>query len=249
MELGTTRNTKLRAAAATMILCLSLAACNPLPADESAAIERNILATPGQQELFRTIKQEYPQDFAALVAEIETLDPVQRNNDAWISQVGSRWLQRFFRQISPDAVRAPEPQLLEWSAAEHRLYATLQREAVEQCAGMTMGQWITVDPSIASATEAISRRNAAMVRAAAAGKADPQDYPEPDEAAFARFGSAIAATGLDPQQQAALASDEKMQALDPDQQCAIGVAVYQGLSGLPDDVEPVMAAYVLAPDQ
>ena len=38
-----------------------------------------------------------------------------------------------------------------------------------------------------------------------------------------------------------------MAALPPAEQCEIGVAVYRGLSALPDDVEPQMAAYMLSP--
>lgn len=228
--------------------CALLAGCNVSREDEAAAIEAEILATPGAQDLWETIKAEYPDDFDALVAQLQALDFADRRDEVRVEQIGADWLRAFFDRITPMAVKAPAPELIAWSAAEHDLYRTLQRGAVNECAAMTMGEWIFIEDSNAAATSAIARRNAAMVRASAAGERDPQTYAEPDDAAFGELGDAIAETGIDPELQSALGSDEAMQALSVEQQCEIGVAVYAGLSNLPDDVEPAMAAYMLAPE-
>ncbi|AWW73856.1 hypothetical protein CD351_05385 [Erythrobacter sp. KY5] len=227
---------------------LALAACSAGPESERSAIEASILGTPGQEELWRTIMEEYPEDFAALVKEIETLDEKQRSDEAAIEAIGARWVQAFFERVAPDAVRSPPRQLLAWSKAEHALYTSLQSAAKQQCARLTMGEWITIDPDNQEATAAIARRNAAMVRAASAGRQMPSQYASPDEEDLQQFGNAIAATGLAPPLQAALGSTEQMEALPPPQQCAIGVAVYEALTALPDEDEPVMAAYMLAPE-
>ena len=237
----------LKHAVALGVMALALASCDQMAGDPGATIERNILDTPGQEELWLTIKQEYPRDFAQLVSEIESLQPSQRRDNAIIERLGAEWLQGFFATISPDAVRAPAPQLLAWSEAEHALYASLQDGAVSQCARLTMGDWITVDPEDAAITAAIARRNAAMVRSASAGRQSPVEYADPAEDALRQLGNAIAQTGLDPQLQASLGSTEAMEALDAAQQCEVGVAVYAGLTALPDDAEPLMAAYMLAP--
>lgn len=239
---------KTRRAGLIVAACGLLAACGFSPEQDRAAIERDILATPGGQELWRTIREEYPQDFDALVGQIQALDFGERRDAAKVEQIGTKWLQQFFDRITPHAVKAPAEPLIAWSATEAALYSTLQRGAVNDCAAMTMGKWIFIDESNVAATSAIARRNAAMVRASAAGRADPQDYSDPDERAFEQLGDSIAATGIDPQLQAALGSDLAMMALTPAQQCEIGVAVYQGLSDLPDDVEPAMAAYMLSPE-
>ena len=238
---------KVRGTVVMGMACVALASCGVTAEQDAAAIERDILATPGAEELWQTIKQEYPEDFDALVGQVQKLDFTERRDTALLEQIGADWLRSFFDRITPSAVKAPAAEIIAWSAAEHQLYATLQRGAVKECAAMTMGEWIFIDDANAAATAAIARRNAAMVRASAEGTRDPQAYSEPDDAAFGRLGDAIAATGIDPQLQATLGSDDAMRALSPDQQCALGVAVYAGLASLPDDVEPVMAAYMLSP--
>lgn len=231
-------------AAATLLLT----GCGTAPEEEVAAIERGILETPGAQELWHTIKAEYPDAFAGLVSEIRAMDLEARGDAARIETVGAQWLQRFFADIALDAVIAPPPELIDWSAAESDLYRVLADNSQDQCANMTMGEWIVVGRQESELAGAIAQRNAAMVRAAAAGRDDPHTYAEPDQEDFAALGDAIAATGLDPELQARLGSDEAMQALSPEDQCAIGVAVYSALAKLPDDAEPRMAAYMLAPD-
>ena len=112
---------------------------------------------------------------------------------------------------------------------------------------MTMGEWVYVDDKQGAVAAAITRRNAAMVRAAAAGRDTPETYAAPDEADFEQLGKAISATGIAPDLQAALGSDAAMEALPPEDQCKVGVAVYNGLTALPDDLEPRVAAYMLSP--
>ncbi|MHA7819309.1 MAG: hypothetical protein ACX930_06660 [Erythrobacter sp.] len=228
--------------------CVLLTGCNVSREQEAAQIERDILATPGQQQLWRTIKDEYPQDFDTLIAQLQALDFDERRDEGRIEAVGTDWLLNFLDRIAPSAVIAPPAEILSWSETERDLYAVLQRGAVDECAAMTMGQPITVQRSNAAASAAIARRNLAFVQAAAAGRRDPQDYAEPDEADWARLGDAIAATGLDPELQETLGSEEAMLALTRAQQCEIGVALFQGIADLPDDVEPEMAAFMLAPE-
>ena len=234
------RNRLIACAAAVL-----LAGCGMTPEEEAKQIEEGLLATPGAEEHWRTIKEEFPDDFAALVAKVQALDDADRGDEAKLIEIGANWMLEFQTRILPDAVKAPPKELLAWSAAEGDLYATLQRGAVEQCAQLTMGQSIRIDQSNAVATAAMARRNLAIIRASAAAMRDPQQYPEPSEAAFTRLGDAIAATGLDPKLQAALASESDMLALSPEQQCKIGVAIYAGLRSLPDDAEPEMAAYMM----
>ncbi len=224
-----------------------LAACGLTPEQDRAAIEKGILETPGAEELWRTIKAEYPQEFDELVSRVQALDFSERLDQSKAEEIGAAWLREFFSKIGPDTVKAPAEELITWSKVEHELYATLQRSAVVECGKMAMGQWIYIDDGNAAATAAIARRNAAMVRASAAGRDNPQVYEEPSEAAFIRLGDSIAATGIDPSLQATLGSDAAMAALSAEQQCELGVAVYKGLTDLPDDVEPQMAAYMLAP--
>ena len=239
---------KARRALMTGAVCAMLAGCGATAEQDRAAIERDILGTPGAQDLWATVKEEFPEDFNALVDQVQALDFVERRDAERVKQIGADWLRGFFDRITPLAVKAPADELIAWSAAEYQLYATLQRGAVRECAAMTMGEWIFIEPSNAAATAALARRNAAMVRASAAGKRDPQVYAEPSEAEFGRLGDAIAATGIDPRIQGTLGDIGAMEALSPDQQCALGVAVYQGLASLPDDVEPPMAAYMLSPE-
>lgn len=232
--------------AAMAAIALLLGGCGLTPEQESAAIERGIFSNPGTRDLWQIIKTEYPQDFDALISQLRAIEPAKREDDEVVKAVAGQWLQEFFATVGPDAIKAPADELLAWSAAEHELYATLQRGAVPQCAGMTMGQFVVIDERNAAATAAVTRRNAAMIRAASAGKRNPQVYGEPDDAAFLRYGDAIAATGIDPQLHATLGSEAAMQALTPAQQCELGVAIYAALTALPDDVEPEMAAYMLA---
>lgn len=245
--MGLCRDGLVRKTVLVGVACAMVWACGPIPGDEADAIEQGILATPGAEDLWATIKAQYPDDFAALVEQVRALSPEEQADPDRAEQVGADWLRDFFARIGPDAVRAPAEQLLIWSATEGELYTSLQRASVQDCAAMTMGEWIMVDDKAGAVTAAIARRNAAMVRASAAGRDDPQTYEAPAEADFAQLGAAIAATGIDPELQAALGSDEAMQALSPEGQCAVGVAVYTGLAALPDDSEPRMAAYMLAP--
>lgn len=60
----------------------ALVACGLSPEDEAAAIERDILATPGAETLWRTIKDEYPQEFDALVSDVQALDWVEQRDTA-----------------------------------------------------------------------------------------------------------------------------------------------------------------------
>ncbi len=224
-----------------------LSACSLTPEQEAAAIEEGILSTPGAEELWATIKTEYPEDLAMLVQQLQEADVAEIGNEELGEQIGAAWLRDFFSRIGPDSVKAPAAELIVWSATEGELYTTLQRSAVNECAAMTMGEWIFVDAANTVATAAIARRNAAMVRASAAGRDNPQIYTEPGEADFNRLGDSIASTGLDPDLQATLGSDAAMAALSPAEQCEIGVAVYSGLSALPDEEEVELAAYMLSP--
>lgn len=250
MEIAKRRIGKARTLASALALaaaaCAMLSGCNPSPEEEAAQIERDILSTPGQEQLWRTIQTEYPQDFAALIAQLQALDSGERRDEDRIKAVGTGWLIAFLDRIAPTTVMAPPAQLLAWSATERDLFAVLQRGAVAECAAMTMGEAITVDQSNAAATAAIGRRNLAFVRAAAAGRRDPQEYAQPAEADWLRLDAAIAATGIEPRLQNTLGSPEAMMALSPSEQCEVGVALYKGIADLPDEVEPVMAAYLLA---
>lgn len=228
--------------------CTALAGCEASREAEAEQIERDILATPNAKQLWRTIKDEYPQDFDALVARLQDLDYPERGDKARVEQIAADWLRDFFERVTPYAVQAPASELIAWSTSESELYEVLQRGAVDDCAAMTMGEWIYIEESNAAATAAIARRNAAMVRASAAGKANPQVYEEPSEEAFTVYGDAIAATGIAPELQETLGSEAAMLALSAEEQCEIGVAVYRGLSDLPDDLEPPMAAYMLSPE-
>ncbi|MEP3420587.1 MAG: hypothetical protein ABJN35_02530 [Erythrobacter sp.] len=230
------------------VMCASLSACALSPEEKAAAIEEGILSTPGAENLWATIKEEYPDDFDQLVGRALELDLNASNYDELSRQVGAVWSQEFFARIGLDSIKAPAEDLIRWSAAESELYQTLQRSAVEQCGAMTMGEWVLIDDGNALATAAIARRNEALVRASAAGRDNPQTYAEPTEADFNRLGDSIAATGIAPELQAALASDAAMAALSPQEQCEVGVAVYAGLSALPDEQEPEMAAYMLSPE-
>lgn len=233
---------------AAAIPLLILTACGTAPDKELAAIERGILETPGAKDLWTTIKAEYPDHFASLVERIRAMDIEASGASAQIEAEGAKWLQGFFAEIAPDAVAAPPDALIGWSAAESALYSALAESSVQQCAAMTMGDWIVVGRDKAQLAAAIADRNTAMVRAASAGRDDPHTYAAPSQSDFAALGEAIAATGLAPELQAALGSDGTMQALDQEDQCAVGTAVYSGLASLPDDAEPRMAAYMLAPE-
>ena len=227
--------------------CAVLSACSMTPEEKAAAIEEGILATPGAENLWAAIKEEYPDDFTDLIARAQELDLNADDYEDLSRQVGAVWSQEFFARIGADSVKAPAAELLEWSGAESELYQTLQRSAPDQCGAMTMGEWVMIDDGNVRATAAIAKRNEALVRASAAGRDNPQTYDAPDEADFNRLGDAIASTGIAPELQAALGSDAAMAALSPEEQCQVGVAVYTGLSALPDEQEPEMAAYMLSP--
>ena len=239
------RQARTRRRAVLGAVALLLAGCNMSPEQDAAAIERDILGTPGTFDLWPTIKEEYPEDFAQLIAQIQALDYKDRNNPDVTKQIGGTFLIDLIARIAPDAVRAPAPELLAWSRAESNLYATLKRGAVSECASLTMGKPIFVNQSNAAATSAIARRTVAIIRAAAAAGRDPQTYAEPAEAEWVQLFDAIAATGLPPDLQNALGSETAMQSLTEEQQCDVGAALYAGLSNLPDDVEPHVAAFVL----
>jgi hypothetical protein len=227
--------------------CALIAGCGLSPEQEADAIEQGILSSPGSEDLWATIKTHYPDDFADLVGRLRALDAQERTDNARTEAVAAEWLRDFFARIGPDAVKAPPKAMLTWSTTEGELYAALQRASQDQCAAMTMGEWVYVDDKQGAVAAAITRRNAAMVRAAAAGRDTPEGYLPPDKADFEQLGKAIAATGIAPDLQAALGSDEAMEALPPEDQCKVGVAVYTGLTALPDDVEPRVAAYMLSP--
>jgi len=241
---------KLKPALAAPLLalgCLALAACQPSPEEDRANIERDILSTPGSEELWGAIKREYPEDFAQLIDRIQALNSTERRSEDMGKEIGQAWLKEFFAKIAPDSVKAPAEQLLVWSAAEAEVYAALQRSAPAECAKMTLGDWILIDDRDVTATTAISARNLAVVRAAAAGRDNPQDYAEPSEADFVQLGETISQTGLAPDLQATLGSEAEMRALRSRDQCQLGVAFHQGIVALPDELEPRLAAFLLAP--
>ena len=224
-----------------------IAGCSMTPEEEAAAIERELLELPDGGDLFGAIKEEYPEDLADLVDRVQGLSLAERNGTAG-QQLGTQFIQEFMTKIGPEAVRAPAEELLIWSATEAELYEALQRSATEACANMTMGSWVFIDEDNKVARAAIQRRNVAMIRAAAAGRDDPQDYGEPSEAQLNQLGDAIAATGLDPDLQATLGNIQAMLELSPTDQCDLGVAYYQGISALPDEIEPTIAAYMFTPE-
>jgi len=227
--------------------CALIAGCGLSPEQEADAIEQGILSSPGSEDLWATIKTHYPDDFADLVSRLQALDPQERVDATRTETVAAEWLRAFFAKIGPQAVKAPAKAMLVWSATEGELYSALQRASEDQCAAMTMGQWVYVEDKKGAVAAAITRRNAAMVRAAAAGRDTPEAYADPDEADFEQLGKAISATGIAADLQAALGSDAAMEALSPEDQCKVGVAVYNGLTALPNDVEPRVAAYMLSP--
>lgn len=233
--------------AAAACLSLSLSACGITPDEERAAVERGILTSPDSGQLFAVIKEEYPEELDDLITQILAV-PAAEMTETRAQDLGAEWIQTFMIEIAPDAVQAPADTLLIWSAVEAELYETLQRSAEDDCAKMTMGGWVVLAGENTAARAAIERRSIAMVRAAAAGRDDPQDYAEPGEAELNQLGDAIAATGLDPDLQALFGQIPEMQALPASDQCAMGAAFYQGITALPDDVEPVVAAYMLTPE-
>lgn len=227
--------------------CALISGCGLTPEQEADAIEQGILSSPGSEDLWATIETHYPDDFADLVGRLRALDNQERADATRTEAVAAEWLREFFARIGTDAVKAPPKAMLVWSATEGELYSALQRASQDQCAAMTMGEWVYVDDKQGAVAAAITRRNAAMVRAAAAGRDTPEAYAAPDEADFEQLGKAISATGIAPDLQAALGSDAAMEALPPEDQCKVGVAVYTGLTALPDEVEPRVAAYMLSP--
>ncbi len=242
-----TWTTNLRTASALTALVLALSACGATPEQERAELERTLVEESEGAELFAVIQEEYPEDLSVLLDQLQNVDSADRN-EARGKEIGAAWLQDFMTRIGPDAVKAPADALLVWSATEAELYKTLQRGAQSECATMTMGGWVMVEEGNAVVQAAIQRRNTAMVRSAAAGRDDPQEYGEPSQEQLDQLGEAIAATGIDPQVQAVIGSLPDMQALPTPEQCQIGVAFYQGITDLPDDVEPTVAAYMLSPE-
>ncbi len=239
--------TNFRTATGLTALALALSACGVTPEQERAEIERTLVEDSEGAELFAVIQKEYPDDLNALLDQLQDVDPTNRN-EARGKEIGAAWLQDFMTRIGPDAVKAPADALLVWSATEAELYETLQRGAESECATMTMGGWVMVEGSNTVVQSAIQRRNTAMVKAAAAGRDDPQEYSEPSQDQLDRLSDAIAATGIDPNVQAVIGSIPDMQALPIPEQCQIGVAFYQGITDLPDDIEPTVAAYMLSPE-
>lgn len=152
----------------------ALAACGISPEQDRAAIEKGILSTPGAEELWQTIKDEYPDEFDDLLDRVQALNTSERLDRSKPEAIGAQWLQEFFTQIGADAVKAPAAELIAWAKVEHEMYVALQSSAVAQCGQMAMGQWIFIREDNEVAQSAIAKRNAAMVRAAAAGKATPQ---------------------------------------------------------------------------
>ncbi|MEM7780056.1 MAG: hypothetical protein AAF697_06675 [Pseudomonadota bacterium] len=246
----TFRTTAIRTITRVLFACgaaASIAACGLSPEEEAAAIEKGIMQNPESRELWSTIKTEYPQDFDALITQIQALGISGMQDEERVREVSLQWLQNFFAKIGPDTVKAPASDLLAMSAAEAEFFQTMQTAAVEQCAAMAVGQFVLVDPNNAIAAGAMTDRNTAMIRAAVAGRANPQTYAQPTDAEWAQYQASIAATGVAPYLQAALDSDEELAALSTDEKCDLGVAVYTGIADLDDEAEPVIAAYMLAP--
>lgn len=231
----------------TLLAAAMLTACGLTPEAKRAAIEDGIMSNAESRELWLTVKREFPQDYDILLSQLEALDINQMQDQQVIKNVTETWLLDFYARIMPDAGKAPAAEMLAWSAADTRLFEALQKSSVETCASMAMGMPIAIDPGDSEANLAIAARNKAIVIAAAAGQADPQSYGEPEQATFDLWSAAIAARGIEPELQASLASEEEMARLSQADQCRLGVAVQQAVTDLPDEIEPEMAAYMLAP--
>lgn len=231
--------------ALALALGAALAGCTMTPEQEAAMIEETLLSDKVTSGNWQAIKDGYPKEFAKLVELIRT-EYGKNDKDLPAALVkADEWLIGFHETIRPDVNRAPAKALLAWSTADYELLALLEKEDVDQCARLVRGESTIIRSTIPKVNAAIAERGEATIRAASAGRKDPQEYSSPSEAQFVALEAAMRKSGFDDRMFDAFSSPDAMAGFSPPEQCRIGVLLAKSIESLPDQDAAQLTAHML----
>lgn len=214
----------------------ALAGCALSPEEQRAQLEEQLVEHPNTGETWRAIKRHFPDDFDTYVASIVDLPVSDQMSEDAVMANEMRWFNGFLARTQPAAFVAPLPELLKFRDAQRAMAEAVEAHSIALCARYSNGEELGMIDMGDAARKASAAHNAAMIRSAAAGMRDPQNYDLPSDAEWRQLGNQMLADGV-PERILVMMDDEAsfMAASEADR-CTGGTSFHRALAGLPDEL-------------
>lgn len=209
----------------------------------AASVRANFESDPSMGEMFRALRDDYPDEYKRLVS--LTIEGTEaKRSDAEMKQRGFDEMHGFMRSKLPMIEKASAADLRALGLAYAALIHTLQREDTGLCARFGTSGFQASDTLSPATMKALAHINALQVHAMRRAESVPA--PErgalapPDAAAF------LAAVAKENPATAALIRDQaKLNGSSDSDKCAVGVAIYDAVASLPEAQAANLTAYLI----
>lgn len=243
------RVTAVRYALPLAALALGLSACSAPKTREQASqeFEESLLAEPETKAFWEAVKQDFPADFDELVGRgVDAEMKGALSQEAGIA-IGKEWLAEFEMTHGQSMKLAPNTQIAALLDSTIDLIKTFEVRDKPSCAKLAIGE--TFDTSMMSPRiqNAVQRNKVDMIRAMSAGQTDPQQRGEPGESDYLTLYAKMRALGADERLMTILGDEGRLMRAAPEDQCSIGVYLYQAMDQLPEDQSARLGAFLLSP--
>ncbi|HEX5181832.1 MAG TPA: hypothetical protein VFW19_01645 [Allosphingosinicella sp.] len=205
-----------------------------------AGIKAQLESDPAMGETFQALKDDYPDEYERMVRLM--VEGVGANrSDAEMRQLGFDEMRRFVGSKLPVLVRAPSADLRAVALAYADVIHVLQRDDQGLCARFVTTGIRASDIFSPAAMKALSHVNALQLRAMRHAETSPGPARgQLQQADAAAFTAAVARSN--PAAMPLLQDQAKLNASSDADKCAVGVAIYDAISSLPEDQAAALAA-------
>lgn len=228
----------------TLSAALLLAAAPPTGGAVSPQSVRAQYETdPTMGEMFRAVRDDYPDEYARLVA-ITVEGSEAKRSDPEMKQRGFDEMRSFVRTKLPMIERAQAADLRGVALAYAVLMHALQRDDTGLCARFATSGFRAADTLPADATKAMVHVNALQIHAMRHAEASPAPardaLAQPDAVAFM-----AAVAKENPAALPLLRNQAKLNGASDQDKCAVGIAIYDAVASLPEAQAANLIAYLI----
>ncbi|GAA4643420.1 hypothetical protein GCM10023115_13800 [Pontixanthobacter gangjinensis] len=239
----------LKGAVPLAALALAVSACSAPKTREqvSQEFEEGLLAAPDTKAFWEAVKQDFPAEFDELVGRgVDAEMKSSLSKDDGIA-IGKQWLGELEAMHGQSVKLAPNAQIAALLDSTLNLMKTFEVSDKPSCAKLAVGE--TFDTSLMSSRvqNAVQRNKVDLIRAMAGGQSHPQPRSEPAEGDYQALYARMRGLGTDERLMKILGDEGRLMRAAPEDQCSIGVFLYEAMDQLPEDQSARLGAFLLSP--
>jgi hypothetical protein len=195
-------------------------------------VDRELQAHPQAGELYRAVKTSYPNEYQAFLRRVTTV--AKSGNSLAVETEAFNFTRQLTLDHFEGFARAPTGQIVDVARQYSLLVGTLQRTDINLCARFVvegMGPGTRPPPE---ATAILSRIGVMQIQASRAGEMRPS-APRPE---LSQEEATVVVREIErraPSTGRLLADERALASASPAEKCAVGVAIYETVVGLPPE--------------